>query len=92
MINDRLALESSIVAEASNVSDNFPTSPDQDYFFIKPRADLRYDLTPSDQIQLKIERTVEQLNLGLFVPEFDSNDNEIDAGKSGAGTANGVGI
>ena len=83
MINDRLALESSIVAEASNVSDNFPTSPDQDYFFIKPRADLRYDLTPSDQIQLKIERTVEQLNLGLFVPEFDSNDNEIDAGNLG---------
>ena len=83
MINDRLALESSIVAEASNVSNNFPTAPDQDYFFIKPRADLRYDLTPLDQIQLKIERTVEQLNLNFFIPKFDATDTEIDAGNLG---------
>ncbi len=82
-INDRLALESSIVAEASNVSNNFDSAPDQDYFFIKPRADLRYDLTSSDQIQIKIERTVEQLVLNLFVPTFDSNDTEVDAGNLG---------
>jgi len=82
-INDKLALESSIVAEASNVSNNFPTVPDQDYFFLKPRADLRYNITPLDQIQLKIERTVEQLNLEFFIPGIDVVDNEIDAGNLG---------
>jgi len=82
-INNRLALESSVVAEASNVSNNFDSAPDQDYFFIKPRVDLRYDLTSSDQIQMKIERTVEQLVLNLFVPAFDSNDTEVDAGNLG---------
>ena len=82
-ISDRLALESSLVVETSNVSNNFPTVPDQDYFFIKPRADLRYDFTPSDQIQLKVERTVEQLNLDFFVPKFDVTDTEIDAGNLG---------
>ena len=82
-ISDKLALESSIVTEASNVSNNFPIVPDQNYFFIKPRADLRYNLTPFDQIQLKIERTVEQLNLEFFIPEIDVVDNEIDAGNLG---------
>ncbi len=79
-ITSDLSLNSSLVVEMSRISNNFPGSPSHTYIYPKPRADLRYDFTSSDQVRFKVERLVSQLNFGNFVPQFDIQDNEIDAG------------
>lgn len=79
-ITERLTLESSLIAEYSSISHNFDFAREPSYFFLKPRADFRYSLTERDQLRLKIERTVSQLDLPEFVPKFDFVDSEIDAG------------
>lgn len=50
------------------------------FFFLKPRLDLRFDVTPSEQWRLKAERTVKQLEFNDFVAEFDFQDDEVDFG------------
>ena len=50
------------------------------FFFLKPRFDFRYDVTPASQLRFKIERTVKQLNFEDFVAEFDFQDDEVDFG------------
>lgn len=79
-IGKNLSLSSSVNAEISRITNNFPFSPAHTYFYPKPRADLRYDITPSDQVRFKVERLVGQLDFNLFVPEFDIIDSEVDAG------------
>ena len=79
-IRSDLSLSSSATLEASRISNNYPFSPKHTYIYPKPRIDLRYDLTPSDQLRFKVERFVSQLDFGNFVPEFDIIDSEIDAG------------
>ena len=79
-ITDDLSLESSLNFEYSRISNNYPFSPTATYKFLKPRADMRYDLSGSDQVRFKIERTVSQLQFSNFVPTFDVVDSEIDAG------------
>jgi outer membrane receptor for ferrienterochelin and colicins len=79
-IIDNLSLESSLNFEVSQISNNYPFSPKATYKFLKPRADLRYDLSSADQVRFKIERTISQLQFANFVPTFDVVDSEIDAG------------
>jgi outer membrane receptor for ferrienterochelin and colicins len=69
--------------ERSRITNNFPGSVRPTYVYAKPRADLRYDVTPMDQLRFKIDRRVSQLDFDLFVPEFDLQDNEIDEGNPG---------
>lgn len=75
-----VSLSTAVVVEASRISNNFPGMPPHTYVYPKPRADLRYDVTPQDQVRFKVDRRVSQLDFGLFVPSFDITDNEIDAG------------
>jgi len=79
-ITSDLSLNTSLVVEMSRITNNFPFSPSHTYVYPKPRADLRYDITPEDQIRFKVERLVSQLNFENFVPSFDIEDSEIDAG------------
>ncbi|MSO72307.1 MAG: TonB-dependent receptor [Rhodospirillaceae bacterium] len=79
-VTNDLTLESSLNFEFSKITNNYPFSPTAKYKFLKPRADLRYDLTDADQVRLKAERTISQLQFFNFVPSFDVVDNEIDAG------------
>jgi outer membrane receptor protein involved in Fe transport len=82
-ITDDLIMESSLNAEYSKVSNNFDFVPSKDYYFLKPRIDLRYSFNELNQLGIKIGRTVTQLNLEDFIPSFDFTDNEIDAGNLG---------
>ena len=82
-VSSSVRMEGSLTAEYSKVSNNFDFVPSKDYFFTKPRLDLRYDANERNQLGLTIERTVEQLDLGDFVPSFDFADNEVDAGNLG---------
>jgi hypothetical protein len=82
-ITPALSLNSSIIVEMSRISNNFPASEKHTYIYPKPRVDLRYDLTPADQLRFKIDRKVGQLDFELFVPQYDLVDNEIDEGNPG---------
>lgn len=82
-IAPNLSLNTSMIVEMSRITNNFPASPSHTYVYPKPRVDLRYDVTPADQLRFKIDRRVSQLDFSLFVPQFDLVDNEIDEGNPG---------
>ena len=77
----RLTIESALNAEYSvldQVGSDVQTS--RNFFFVKPRLDIRFDLTPSKQFRFKVERTVGQLNFANFVTTFDEEDDLPDSG------------
>lgn len=82
-VTPKLSLNSSIIVEMSRISNNFPGSPRHTYVYPKPRVDLRYEVTKSDQLRFKMDRRVSQLDFNLFVPQFDLVDSEIDEGNPG---------
>ena len=82
-ITPGLSLNTSLIVEMSRISNNFPGSVQHTYVYPKPRADLRYDITPADQVRFKVDRRVSQLDFDIFVPQFDLVDNEIDEGNPG---------
>lgn len=79
-ISPVLSLESSISYEVSRITTNYDTIPTQTYRYPKPRLDLRYNLSPSDRLRLKVERTVSQLDFQNFVPLYNVVDDRIDFG------------
>ena len=82
-INAKTTLESTLSYEASQITTNFPQIPVHSYGFLKPRFDLRYNLTSADRLRLKIERTISQLNFNNFVPVYNVTDSRLDPGNPG---------
>ena len=80
-IAKRWTLESAVNAEYSRIKQ---TGSDivlsRKFFFVKPRADVRFDVTPRDQLRLRVERTIGQIDFENFVTTFDDQDDELDAG------------
>lgn len=60
-INPRMSLESHLLYEYSEIAQRGDISRKRDFDFIKPKVDLRYDLTPSMQVRGSIEKVVRQL-------------------------------
>lgn len=81
--NDALSLDASLNYEFSKITNNYPFSPERSLAFLKPRADLRYRVTPSDQLRVLVERTISQLDFANFVPSFNVTDQRINAGNPG---------
>ena len=80
-ISSAASLESSLNAEISEIAQNgADVNQSRSFFFLKPRLDFRYGLSPSRQIRFKLERTVKQLDFQDFVPMFDFFEIELDAG------------
>lgn len=74
-------LESALNVEFSEISqDGLDVHRSRSFEYFKPRFDLRRSFTPADQVRLKVERTVSQLNFQDFVPRFDFLDRRVDAG------------
>ena len=82
-MSDTLSLDSSLNYEFSKISNNYTFSPERQLSFFKPRFDLRYRFTQTNQLRLLVERTVSQLNFGNFVPSYDVIDQKINAGNPG---------
>lgn len=80
-IKPGIALESGVNFEYSEIEqDGTDIQASRDFSYIKPRFDLRIDLTPRQQLRMKIERTVSQLDFGEFVASFDPEFDRLDAG------------
>ena len=67
-LNGKLSLQSTLTGEFSTIfQDREGETNSRSFEFLKPRVELRYDLTPSDQFRVLVERTVSQLDLEDFV-------------------------
>jgi hypothetical protein len=77
-ISQKMSLESTLVYETSEISQTGDVINKRDFDFIKPKLDLRYDLTPTIQLRGTIERIVNQLSFADFVAANDEQDNDSD--------------
>ncbi|NKB32505.1 MAG: TonB-dependent receptor plug domain-containing protein [Pseudomonadales bacterium] len=75
-INDRMALESSLIYETSTIEQSGDVGRKRDFDFIKPKLDYRYDITPSLQLRAGIEKDVEQLSFSDFSASTDNSDED----------------
>ena len=82
-INPRLSVESALTYEFSTITTNYPQIPEASYKFLKPRIDVRYNLTPADRLRFKAERSVSQLQFNNFVPVYNAVDSRLDPGNPG---------
>jgi outer membrane receptor for ferrienterochelin and colicins len=82
--SSRMSLESTLLYEQSEITQSGDVSNKRDFDFVKPKVDLRYDLTPTIQLRGSIEKIVQQLRFSDFVADTDSNDEDsnIAAGNS----------
>lgn len=80
-VTDKINLLSGVTGEFSTIFQNRDgASNSRSFNFLKPRVELRYDLTPADQLRLFAERTVSQLDLNDFVASRNINDELINFG------------
>ena len=56
---------------------------DRSFFFLKPRLDLRLDVAPRNQLRLKANRTVSQLNFADFLPGFNDEPTRVEVLRAG---------
>ena len=80
-LTDKISLQSALTQEYSKIfQDRAGQTNVRSFRYLKPRVELRYDLTPTDQFRLLAERTVSQLNLNEFVASRNVDDDLINFG------------
>jgi len=78
---DKINLQSALTEEFSTIfQDRDGETKKHSFRYLKPRIELRYDMTASDQFRVLIERTVSQLNLNDFVASRNVEDDTINFG------------
>lgn len=75
-INDRMTLESSLVAETSTIEQSGDVSRSRDFEFLRPKLDYRFDITPSLQLRATVQKDVSQLSFSDFSATVDSSDED----------------
>ena len=80
-ISDELSLDSSLVFEYSKISQTGGITKSRTFKFLKPSWDLRYNLSPDDQLQFSVRREVSQLNFGAFASSVNE-ENDVTGGNS----------
>ena len=85
IISPRMTLESTLLYESSTISQTGDFDNSRDFEFLKPKVDLRYNLTPQLQLRGSIERVVLQLSFADFVA---ANDDQDDDSNTQAGNVN----
>ncbi len=73
-INSRMSLESSLIAEWSEIEQSGDLSNSRDFDYVKPKFDFRFDINNVLQFSASIENVVSQLGFG----DFSRNTNERD--------------
>ncbi|MBT8146155.1 MAG: TonB-dependent receptor [Gammaproteobacteria bacterium] len=75
-ISDRMSMESTLLYEYSEIEQRGDVSNKRDFSFVKPKVDVRYDVTPLLQIRGSAEKIVNQLRFSDFVAATDDQDEE----------------
>lgn len=77
-INTRLSLETSLVAEFSEISQSGDVNNTRDFQFLKPKWDLRYNISRSFQLRGTIDKFVSQLSFADFSANVNNRDDDQD--------------
>ena len=80
-VSEKIALETVLNMEYSNIGQvGSAVDQSRSFFYAKPRLELRYAVSASDQLRVSVERTASQLDFEDFVANFDNDDDRLDAG------------
>ena len=77
-INDKSALESSVVFENSEISQTGIVSKTRDFQFWRPTFDYRYNFADNFRFRGTITRNVSQLSFSAFAATANEEDRDID--------------
>ena len=77
-LGDDISLETSLVYEASTISQEGDVARSRDFGFFKPKVDFRYNFTESLQFRATVERTISQLSFSDFSATTDNSDDDQD--------------
>jgi len=75
-INDRMALESTLLFETSTIEQSGDVRRKRDFDFVRPKIDYRFDITPSMQFRASIEKDVAQLSFADFTASVAGGDDD----------------
>jgi len=78
----QLSLEAGLRVEVSTISQSGDTNLEKSFTYPKPRLSATWSLTASDQVRLRVEREVGQLNFGDFVSSTAFSTGVVTAGNA----------
>ncbi len=79
-INPKWTLESGLRLESSTISQSGDAAQDKSFFFAKPRILAAWTPMPNNQLRLRFERTVGQLDFGDFAASAEFADENVFGG------------
>lgn len=77
-LSPRISLESTLVAEFSEITQNADTNNVRDFQYLKPKFDFRFNISSSLQLQASLERNVSQLSFADFSRATNERDDDQD--------------
>ncbi len=75
-LSPRVSAETTLLYETSEITQSGDVSNQRDFDFVKPKIDVRFDVTPVLQLRGTIEKMVNQLSFADFVAANDDQDND----------------
>lgn len=81
-LNNQMTLESSLVYEASEISQSGSANRSREFTFWRPSLDYRYNITNALQLRATVAKEIQQLSFENFsaTANTDDTDREADAG------------
>ncbi|MEX2131432.1 MAG: TonB-dependent receptor [Pseudohongiellaceae bacterium] len=77
-LSPRLSLESALLLENSEIEQSGDIDNKRDFSFIKPKFDLRFNISRSLQLRTSVEKFVSQLSFADFSAATNSRDDDQD--------------
>lgn len=77
-INSRMTLESSLIAEFSEIEQTGDIYNKRDFDFLKPKFDFRFNINSSVQMRASVEKVVSQLSFADFSAATNNRDEDQD--------------
>jgi outer membrane receptor for ferrienterochelin and colicins len=77
-LSPRMSLESSLVAEFSEIIQTADSNNKRDFQYLKPKLDFRFNISGSLQLRTSLERNVSQLSFSDFSRATNDRDDDQD--------------
>ena len=77
---DKLTVEAALRVEGSDISESGDARQERTFTYVKPRVNLTWDATADDQLRLRAENKVGQLDFASFVSKTDLTASTLNAG------------
>ena len=80
--NPKWSIEAGVRVEQSTITQSGDTARERSFTYPKPRILATWSPTGNEQVRLRVEREVGQLNFRDFISSVDLNSNRLDAGNA----------